>query len=369
MKRMCDKIVDCLDGEDEINCSSMRSTSSLRDFSTLKDSIFERKGNSETEKAENSSSEETSSHEESHKAQVETIHAAQGNDSKNNLEKESMVATVTQTYTTDTLHKQDHSVENFESTTIPMNNDVLQKQISQMDMSGPSTNMDFIEVSSNTEKTVNSNRNSFEFNLTNSEDVESITVDPDRSATNEEVENSNRGDMQSFTTSISKESLESRSSTLGNKELDIHKGFSDALNVNLSTSFTSTTTETARKHRQETLIDNTINQNTSNSNHEFHVSFSGQNQTIIANSSNSSHLSNLLENENTDMESKDMLIDLPDESATNTEDNSTESEAKHLIFFDNKGILDKIKDIIASQLQPAKQKIEHLVPNAFQCQR
>lgn len=343
MKRMCDKIVDCLDGEDEINCSSMRSTSSLTDsfVSTSKDSIFERKGNLDINKAENSSSEESSSNEESHKDQVETIHNAQSSDLKNNHKIESMVATIAQTNTTDTLPTQ---------------------QTIEIEMSTTSTNTDFIKVS-NME---NSNRNSFQFNLTSSENIEDITVDPNRSATNDE-ENNNRGDIQSFIASVSKESLESRSSVLGNKEADIHEDLSDTLNMNSPTSFSTTTIESPTTHHGEALVHNASIQNTSNSNHEFNVSVRKPNQTAETNSS--THLSNLLENENIELESKDILIDLPEQSVTNNEDNSTESEAKHLFFPDKNGILDKIKDIIASQLQPAKQKIKHLIPNTFECQR
>lgn len=368
MKRMCDKIVDCLDGEDEINCeSTMRATSSLSDFfvSTSKENIFERKENLDAKKVDNSSSEETSSDEELHKAQVETIPGAQSTDSNNTPKKEPMIATVSQTATTDTITTQLHNDENFKITTIPTINDLEQQQINEIDLSGASTNT-HINVSSNIDKIENASKSSFELNLTSPESAESITVDPDRSATNDEIESTNRGDIQSFSTLVSKVSPESRSSVLGNKDADIHEDLSDVLILDFPTSLTTTTTETPTTHHEKTLIGNTSNQNTGDSNHKSNVTVSKQNQT---NASNSTHLSDILKNENTDLESKHILIDLPDQSLINNEDNSTESDANHLFSSDKKGILDKIKDILASQLQPPKQKLKHLIPYEFQCQR
>lgn len=372
---MCDKIVDCLDGEDEINCNAMRTTSSLGDLfiSTSKESSFDRKANLETKEAESSSSEEVSAIEESHKGQVETINNAQSSDSKKISDKESMVATVSHTNTT-TSSIQTRNDDNFKLTTNLMNDQLQQQQRSQTDMSEDSTNTDFMKVSSNIDETV-LNKNPVELNSKSSESLESFTVDPDGEVTNNKAETNVRGDMQSFATIVSKESLESRSSVLENKDADIHEVFSDTLNIDSPTSFSTTTTETT------TLDESTSNQNTGDSNHKSDGSDSKQNHTTETNSSknNSTHLSTIFENGNTDMESKDILIDLPDQITGSphkehphkfiNEDNSTESEAKHFISTGNKGILDKLKDIIAHQLQPAKQEIKHLIPNTFECQR
>lgn len=366
MKRMCDKIVDCLDGEDETNCESTARTSSLRDFFVP----TSEEQNREKKEVESSSSEETSSDEELHKAQVETIAVAQSSDSNIIPEKEPMIATVSQTTTTDTITttttlQQQQNDENFKSTTIPTNDNLQQPQSNENDILGASTNTDFIHLSSNTDKIMNINSNPIDVNLNRSEIAESITEDPDRPTTSDEVENSNRGDIQSITTSVSKQSLESRSSVLTKKDSDNQEDLSELLNMNLPTSISTTTTEMPTKHHEKTLI-NTRNQSTGDSIHKFNVSANEQNQT---NSNNSTHLSNLLNDENTHLESKHILVDLPGQSVTNNEDNSTESEAKHLISTHKNEILNKIKDILASQLQPAKQKIKHLIPNTFQCQR
>lgn len=261
---------------------------------------------------------------------------------------------------------------------------------------------------------------------------EQVTDEPEKTGISREADESVRGDMI-FTMSTSRESLESMSilKDIKGKEADINEDWTDSdgsvastlstfvlstneptvtttikmneekqestTNVIIVQSKTLLETSTERILPKENKVDNKDLEETSTIKN---ISKGNMVQKDVPETTTEQkpndlesksipdeetvHLSTLIsDNDNNtvtthspELESKDILIDLPDAGSTptlhiNVENLTTSSPlAKNLLDLEEKTeLMNKIKEIVQSQLQPAKVRNKHRLLDTFECRR
>lgn len=436
-KRICDKIIDCLNGEDELNCDPTRSTFTDNLFMTpiSKDSQFIEELNLQTKEAE---------------ADLANNEFTSKVDNASNTESITsyLIPTTSTEPTVKTYKSNTLNIKGYEKDVIIKNrsNDIDIETGSTNKISKAVEQIDFTKASTREIPNLRSNE-------VKSSSEEHTTDDPESKDISREADESRRGDV-TFIMSTSRESLEPMSivKTTQGKEVDINEDWTDAdglmkstvaiatsntespvtivtkfSEINLETATnkiiienkelptTSTekiiSTESVTENKlPETSTENIVLTDSVTENKFIQEKITENNdskENMIKNKDVSEittrtklpdefesktenevkvHLSALVSNNNnfetttiSGLQSKDLLINLPDTDNaptlhTNlknwTEFTTYSPFAKNLLDLEEKTELtDKIKKIIQSQLQPAKVRNKHRFQDSFECRR
>lgn len=366
---MCDKIIDCLNGEDEINCNSMRTTHTFGDiFLTAPPKLIDNFMRQSHETEENESEQEST-------------------------EKQSFETTST---TDAPANAKTRQSEDLNLKTEPESGPMGVEKTSNSHTETKSTDENSLvtdEIDFTKASTLEMpNTQSTEF-LREDKSEDTLTEEPSRSAMNTEGEMSGRGDMESFTMTMSKEALETMSSILENKqfkEADIHEDWNDSesSNQNVESTTTETTSTISDKQIEQSEITTISTQSNESTTTEraneikklskTSVQQSDDNMESKVNPENAKpvHLSTLINDENTEPESKDILVEIDQgsdpllSSSTNEETIlSGSNDDQDKVLNDEDNIVNKIKDFVELALQPAKIRKKHPIPHEFECRR
>lgn len=313
--RKCDKVVDCLDAEDEINCDFNEMRSSNNILPTIKNSTIINKSSEKRESvtSSESSSEETSINE-VNKSTAESIPL------------NSFHTSTDVSITTHDNHVK-KPVENTIDDSIP-------------DFEHSST----IEVSPSTS-----------FEQFESDSTETATADP---TTNNDI-SERRGDTESIAVSFTSEKLESRSSVLADKDnrrTDIEEDNATTTVSSIQDSATQTSDVTIITNEQDQFgQENTISEiNSEKPIDNFETKSEPFVVALLPKTDNSTE--NIADNEKKEI----------DQVAS--ESNTDSLMAKELPDLESKNI-DNIENLVFPDLQPASIRRKHRVPKEFKCRR
>ncbi|KAM3967355.1 serine protease nudel [Aphomia sociella] len=332
-KRVCDKIVDCLNGEDEINCKETRSFDNILFSRTDEADKNMRDTNNEATK-------------------VEKL-----NDNISGI-------------AISNIHDKHYSVQN-ESSNLKKIKTESEKMLS---------NIEDFQHASTLELSISRSSENFD------DSEEQVTMNPEIT-TFRETENTNRGDMTTFTVTSSQDSLESMSSILDediNKERNHNGSGIEEGTLLVSTSRNEISTDisvtvTDNIHQLLDQITNDTNKITVNE--SILISELGEKNES---KTTQDKLDIMLQNKTNEgeIESKSLIVELlpisqdqsdiqeNEEIEDKVNSNHVQSEKlKNLpVLQQQSDIIHKIEDLVLSELQPAKVRKKHLIPKEFECQ-
>lgn len=346
LKRKCDRIVDCLDAEDEINCdfTDMRSVNELIP-DVISNNTSENKLSEKRESVLNpefAASGIKTVHEEPFKSTTEQIELTAFTDVSITPQDQHLSGSI-KTFHEDPFKS---TTEKIEITTFTDISNTPQDQhpsdpikTTDEDQTPDFEHASTIEISPSTS-----------FENIGSDSTESVTADP--TTTNEEMSIA-RGDLESFAMSFTPETLESRSSVLEKTEND-----KDIFRkTDIEEDLVTTTVLSITHDSESNSLDNNVSRLESDKNKENDDSSNKHFIVELLPKENSTQpVENVIDNVNN---FKDQM---PSESNTLSSKILPDLESKNLV-------MDKIEDIVFSELQPATIRRKHLVPKEFECRR
>ncbi|XP_034829653.1 serine protease nudel [Maniola hyperantus] len=352
-KRMCDKIIDCLDGEDELNCDVdtllvQTEKSSIQENSSLTRKVSEKLNENkskEMEKNDNSASSEKNSKEDNNhikvttdKSQSTTLFDEVNSDSKEFSNEENSKIESTTLFNS--------HVEHF-----TLANNAL-KLVTDLDTSAN----DLKYVS-----TVEFSNTDYSQEIGKAESIdENVTLDPINILTNEEPE------QHSVKIDTSKYPLQSMSSIVENNSYEVIKKEKSEYNkLMATTSVTQPSPSTLAHSDDPTTTDNhkfryNLEHAIKNIESDKSKTAKESHELIIELLPRSNFTSDDIKNTLSEKDGHDQKI-----SATNHVENNTDAQKP----LDSKDSISKIEDITFLELQPAKTRKKNLTPMEFQCRR